>query len=723
MYRNLRFYIILFSLFSSIPVFAQIGRPGGLGGGGGSQGSTPQEEFVPTSDTLDFSYFYSDNPGREYSYRDTSLDAGIWQYDPIRQQAYDYAHLGNLGSAHQPIVYQPSYRRGFDLGFHQFDLYKLRLEDLPFYRLKDAFTNAYFSQGPLQTDAYFKAQFSRNFGKTLNYTLDYKRLNNGGAYTHQRATNTAFGTGFWYKGPKGRYNSFVSYRTNAIVQEDNGGIRPELITATNGADEFSIPVFLSTANTQHDQRAVAYTHYFKINGGRKKGNLTPPVITPPILPDSLFKDSLLVLPDSLSQSLSDSTKLTTDTSALQVLKDSSSLLLRDSLGQPLSGPRPGPKSEDLIEEEGKRSYMLAHMIQFERGVFKFYDEMPASDSVYYGDLQVDQRGLRNYLEHRTLENVFKLSTSSRRDGKTKQQKTGSQRDLLEVGLHHILHKINQEPRDSSLNNLFLTGKWNFTPSDRLLVQTEAHYGLWDNRGDYRLSGQLFFDLDKAGSLEIKGLSQRAEPNLLQNRLYISQREIWNNKFDKQFDTSISASYYQPISKTRISGQAHLISNYIYFDSLASPKQDDGTIRVLQLMIDQRFKLGPMYADTWFMLQDISGDKLRLPSFYFKQNLYFKGKLFKGVLDTNIGFNLRLSNAYFANNYQPLTGQFHLQDQQEIGIYPAVDVFIAFKVKFFRGFFRMENLTAFLTDDFFYQVANSPYPFAAIRFGINWQFLN
>lgn len=728
----MQFRIVFFSCLSLLllPFFleAQIGgRLNNLTRGGSGASSPQNANHVDPPDTLDFSYFYSDNPGLEYSYRDTSIDAGIWQYDPIRRQEYDYTHLGNLGSAHQPIVYQPMLRKGFDLGFHQFDLYKLKREDLPFYRLKQAFTNAYFSQGTLQTDAYFKAQFSRNFGKTLNYTLDYKRINNGGAYANQRATNTAFGTGFWYHGPKNRYDSFISYRTNAIAQEDNGGIRTDQLNDNNRNNEFSIPTFLTTARTRHDQRAFAYTHYFRIGGKKAPAPVPNNQTIPPFSPDYLNQN--FIPQDSLGLK-NDSIKLKADTANLLVID--SSIIKTDSLSlsqldstfvNPRPRPRPPAFNPPVEEVEEGRAFLLAHTIQFERGIFKFYDDNLASDSLYYKHLQVDQRGLRNSLEHRTLENEFKISTSSRREGKTNKQSTGSQRDLLEVGLHHTLHWIKQEPRDSNINNLFLTGKWNFTPSDRLLVQTYAHFGLLDNRGDYTLNGNFYFDLKNAGSLRLRGISQLAEPSLIQNRIYISQRQLWNNNFKKQLDNSLSASYYQPITQTEISGQIHLVSNYIYYDTLAFPKQDNGTIRVLQLMLNQKFKLWKFHFDSWAMLQDISGDKLRLPGFYYKQSMYFKGKVFKGVLDTKIGLNLRLNDRYFANNYQPLTGQFHLQDDQIIDYYPAVDLFIAFKVKYFRGFFRMENITNWVSDDFFYQTANYPYPFAAIRFGLNWQLIN
>ncbi|MEM1323281.1 MAG: putative porin [Bacteroidota bacterium] len=733
------------------------GAPPGARRSGGQQQQQQQREEEP--DTINFNYLYPDNPGLELPFRDTALDSRFWQYDPIRQQPFDYAHLGNLGSPHQPLAWQPRFQRGFDVGFHQFDLYKLRHDQMPYYSLRKAFTDAYFSQGQTQSDAYFKAKFSRNFSSGINYSVDYKRINNTGAYNSQRATASAFGTGIWIHGAGGRYDSFFTYISNVIRHEDNGGIRQELLTDDNRDQEFSIPVFLSTADTRQDQRSLAYTQHFRLAGRRGQvQKRVKPLRGGPALPDSLRiqrLDSLAQPGDTLGVSLGQDSTATVsgDSSAVQVMSDTASMESVDStlLTTPMDSTQTGlfntttiiasPDTartdtaaiQSMLDTTGTaipslpkaegRAFTLTHRIFYERSRFKFTDTEPAEDSLFYGDLQVDQRGLRHFVQGRQIENSLSLSTSSQRKGKAVE--SGTQRDLLEAGLTHSWYQLQMEPRDSTINNLFLSGRWNFTPSDRLQVRTYGHYGLWDQRGDYRLFGQLFFDLGKAGSLDVRGTSQQYSPNLVQRNFYIAQREVWNNGFDKPLENSLQATYYQPLSDTRLSGQLHLLTNYIYFDTSAIPQQDNGTISILQLIIQQNFQFWKFGGESWLMLQQISGDNLRMPSFYFKQNIYFKGKLFRRVLDTYIGLDLRLSSAFRGNAYQPLIGQFHLQNEQELALYPAVDFFMAFKVGFFRAFIRAENLMGYLnlSEEFFFQTLNQPYPFGAIRFGISWQFLD
>ena len=152
---------------------------------------TLEQGEVSESDTLDFTYFHQDNPGLEYGFSDTLLNQNFQQYDPIREGKLDYANLGYLGSAHHRLTYQPIFRQGFDIGYHQFDIYKFDGATLPYYRLTKAFTNVWFLNGTTKRDGYFKGQFSRNFSKGINFSIDFKKINNTGMYKSQHASNTA----------------------------------------------------------------------------------------------------------------------------------------------------------------------------------------------------------------------------------------------------------------------------------------------------------------------------------------------------------------------------------------------------------------------------------------------------------------------------------------------------------------------------------------------------
>ncbi|MEL6863027.1 MAG: putative porin [Bacteroidota bacterium] len=606
-----------------------------------------QAQGEPTGpDTLDVAYYYMDNPGQEYAFRDTLL--GLFQqYDPIRQQkGVDDAHTGNLGSPMRPLFYRSRFQKGMDIGFHQFDGYQLHYSRLPFYRLKKAFTNAYYSQGPTQEDAYFKIQFGRDFAKGLSFSLIYDRINNAGVYKSQQTKHTALGMGFRYRSPRGKYQSFLVFTSNINRQIDNGGIQIDALTDQNSDQEFTIPVFLEdVAQTRYDVQEYAYTQYYNLTGK----------------------------PDSVS------------------------------------------------EQSERRAFTIKHDLSYARGFYKYADTNPASDSIYYGPLQVDSRGLRHFLSKRVLSNRFSLQTSKLRSGAASNIR--NQKDLLDFGLSHQIHFLEQEPQDTTINNLFIDGRWNFAPSERLKIQTYAHLGLLDNRGDYRVEAELFFDFKKAGSVQIEGLHQNYSPSLLQHRTYISKRRMWNNDFNRRFETSLSFTYRQPLTKTSINAQIHLLDNHIYYDTSGFAQQVGGIINVLQLGVGQEIHWRAFHLESWAGLQQISGSILRFPSIYTKHSFYLEGKLFRQVLRTRLGVDFRWSSAYRGVTYQPLIGQFHLDDSQDVGGYPALDLFISFKVSYFRAFVKSENIIEIFNPGFYYQVAGYPQPFNALRFGISWVFID
>ena len=71
----------------------------------------------------------ADNSEDKKRFEDSSM-LNFHLYDPIRQTKYEHAHLGTLGSAHRQLVYQQRFRRGFDAGFHSYDLYLTKPEDI-----------------------------------------------------------------------------------------------------------------------------------------------------------------------------------------------------------------------------------------------------------------------------------------------------------------------------------------------------------------------------------------------------------------------------------------------------------------------------------------------------------------------------------------------------------------------------------------------------------------
>jgi hypothetical protein len=690
---NFRSFLLIISVLTVGSAAFSQGFPGGGGGGGGlrfpggggGSGGGVSANSEPTLDTSEIHYFFADNPNLIFPFSDSLLET-FQQYDPARQQPLDYAHLGNLGSAARPLFFQPVWRRGFDIGLHQFDLYQMTTNDVRYYKITQAYTLAGYTQGPAQTDSQFRIRFSRNFSNGLNLSLENRLISNTGAYDFQKARDSDVAAGLWYHHKNGRYDGFFSYVTNTARQQNNGGAAESLTDTL--LPPYQVAVKIQTSQTRYANSEFAYTQYLRLNKRLFKREKTPAVPSPPA--DSLKKERPLGIAPVLQPPI-DSRQPAVGTTVTQ------------------------------------RAFTLYHQIAWRTASYKFYDTAP--DSAFYGDFLV-YKSLRHYLETKKLENTFKLQTFKLRERKPSDASAGqlpAESDLLEVGLIHSLHFVQQEPVDTgTINNVFLTGRLNFSPGDRMRLESYAHLSIGANAGDYRVNGTLFLNLKKIGTLQLEAVNQLYSPSLLPTRFYVSQQEIWKNDFQRTLETSLSGTYAIPAWRFSVTGQYHLVSNMVYFDTAALPRQSSA-FSILQWMARKDFHIGPLHSENWVGIQEVTSDVLPLPRFYSKHSFYAEGKIFKKVMLAKLGVDARLCSGYDAPTYHPLVGQFILQNAQTLAFTPLLDAFLSLKVKTLRFFLKIENMLPFLTGDYYYQTAGYPLPYGlgngGFRMGFVWRLVD
>ena len=377
-----------------------------------------------------------------------------------------------------------------------------------------------------------------------------------------------------------------------------------------------------------------------------------------------------------------------------------------------------------------RKYNLFHQLTLRRNTYKYYDELGEIVSGYYGDYLKDDRGIRHFMDIRQYENTFSIRTFrvdrkklSHWKGQSKIDSYATTKDLVEVGLTHTFTNISQEPVDSSLNNVFLFGKIQYTPSERLKIKTYAHFGALKQIGDYYVKGDFLLNLPKIGQLELGLIAQHYSPSLLQQQLYITQQNIWSNNFSKTFENSLSASYLFPFLNLQVSGQYHRISNLIYYNESSFPQQATADVNLVQLILKLPLQWRGFQLENTVYLQNSDQAFVRVPSFYSIHRLSLTSTLFKKVMNFQAGGQVRINTPYFIDNFQPVTAQFFLQNQQQGTYHPTIDAFINIKVQTFRFFINAENIFDYFTPAFNYPVYGYPQFDSAIRFGFRWQFLD
>lgn len=664
--------------------------------------SQQQQKTTLKVDTLspDVYYFFLDNPAQTTLWEEKDLN-NFHIFAPTRQAEYDYNDLGNLGSAAKSIVYQPSFRKGFDTGFNSFDIYKITKEAIRYYKLEKVYSDVTFSQGTTQEQTNFAGKFSKNLSKKINFAIDYKRINNRGQYANQRNRNTSFSMNSWYHSPSNHYQAYASYTTNTVQQLENGGVNTFDDTGALNTRILSLarPVNTSNAEARYFQRELNFTHYFILGKkpttaaskrrANKKAAPSPP------------NDTLTII---------DTSKAQIKTPPLATKK-------------PLTIPT---KAQQRRSFKG-RQYTLFHQFLLKRNTYKFSDNARRITTDFYKNFFLDERGVRHFTDIRSYENTFSIRTFRLQKNTTRfaqlDKKGTSTRDLFEVGLTHAFTDIARRTADSTAHNLFLFGTIQYTPSDRLKVHAYAHLGLAGQGGDYYAKGDFLLDFPKVGKVELGLITQQYAPNLLQQQLLITQQPIWATNFSKTFENSLFASYYIPLLRLKIKGQFHVLSNYIFFNENAFPEQTNDEITVTQLLLDHQLNWKGFQLENTIYYQKTAQQYLRLPEWYSIHRLSYTNTLFKKTLTYQIGTQLRIHTPYFMDGFQPLIAQFHVQNQQQNTSYPNIDAFINIRIADFRFFINAQNIADYFRTDFYYPFYQYPLFDTSIRFGFRWVFLD
>ena len=189
----------------------------------------------------------------DYRVVDTSL-AGLQRYNFI----FDGLHLynGNFGSAAYGLTFRNLEPVLFDIGFHTFDGYMMRAEDIPYYKTQRPFTQLQYVLG-LHNEQMLTATHTRNIGRQMNFSIGVRRMGSDGQYRNERTDLLNTWATFSATSKNERYQLLVSAVYNNVKSHDNGGVQ--------NADS----VFLQTALVNKQLAEVnldsAYTHWRETN--------------------------------------------------------------------------------------------------------------------------------------------------------------------------------------------------------------------------------------------------------------------------------------------------------------------------------------------------------------------------------------------------------------------------------------------------------------------------
>jgi hypothetical protein len=210
---------------------------------------------------------------------------------------------------------------------------------------------------------------------------------------------------------------------------------------------------------------------------------------------------------------------------------------------------------------------------------------------------------------------------------------------------------------------------------------------------------------------------------------------WSNDFKNEKINTIKANAISPWVDAEL--QFSVLNDHLYFSNISNsdqilaktqivaPTQYDGTINYLSIKISRELKFGNFALDNTILYQKTEQDEavLNVPEIVTRNTFYYSNYLFKNALFLQTGISLNYFSKYYANDYNPVIGEFFVQNDKQIGNHPNLDFFINAKVQRTRIYFKVEHFNSALTGNNFYASPNNPSRDLTIRFGLIWNFFN
>ena len=113
--------------------------------------------------------------------------------------------------------------------------------------------------------------------------------------------------------------------------------------------------------------------------------------------------------------------------------------------------------------------------------------------------------------------------------------------------------------------------------------------------------------------------------------------------------------------------------------------------------------------------------LNLPQFTIRNTLYYSNYFYKRALYVQTGVTLNYFTKYAADDYNPVLGEFFVQNQTQIGNYPMIDFFINGRIRQTRIFLKAEHINSGFSGNKYFSAPNLPYRDFIVRFGVVWSF--
>ncbi len=597
---------------------------------------------------------------KDSSFLDTLLD-DFHLYHPVYDDAISATYLGNYGT---PYLNNNFFNRDHsnDFFFLQTrEAYLLDPSKIEYYNTRTPYTVLDFSQSEHRTrknETRFNVLHTQNINPYLNVTFRYDQARSAGQYKSQDAKNNFVTLYSNYN--KDNWSFHGGFITNSIQNAENGGLDADsLIFSDDDTD-------LLNVNLNSTRSKFGSTHLF-FNGEYKIGR-------------------------------------------------------RVEMGE-----------QSVMNEEGEEEFIpvrefkpvvgFIYAFNYQNHYKEFTEDEDTTD--FFRNTYFDDAYVKDSIRYRAIENNFQLKQYENPDRKVsfgKRAFIGQQ--FVKTSSSGPIQGINNRESENYSNIYAGGGIFRQTGSFWRWDIKGKIYFLGRNAGQTEISGLITkpfpFLGDSLAGLSISGRIENRVPDVYQQEYY-SNHSKWKNDLKMEQNMTARGSFVSPGRDMELRFNYSLINNYIYNDTLGVPSQDDGQLLVLSALADKGWQLGNFNLRSRLLWQMASNeDVLHLPDFSAFVSAYYKFIVSK-VLYTQIGVDTRFYTRYYADAYDPSTGLFHVQNDQQVGDFPYIDAHVNVRLKRTRVFFKMMNIGSEFLNKPYFTTPHYPMNRRTWRIGVAWTF--
>ena len=602
---------------------------------------------------------------RDTTYLDTTLTVQKeYKYNYLRKDDFELMPFANVG--------QPYNKLGVD--FERNHMYPLlgakakhynyfEVEDIDYYNvatpMSDLFFKTTFEQGQL-LDALLTFNTSRRF----NISLAFKGFRSLGKYQLDQSQSGNFRSTANYVTKNGRYSLRSHIAAQDVETEENGGLVDKEEQFEKGNEDFL-------------DRSRVDTRLSTTDNGENK-----------ILGKRYFLEHQYKL--------------------LRTRKDSSRL--------------------------EKTSLAIGHVFNYET---KYYQFRQDTSNEYFGSVFVSP--IHDKASLKTTYNEFHA-------------------EFYNATLGRLQGNISLYNYNYFFNSLLVTAEGQQIQSQ--LTGDEISLGakysktiggfLVKGNGKYNLSGDLTGSILDASASYRFNENNRIEFSLHSSArmpdfnylLYQSEYENYNWQNISNFENQkVNSLKFQFDSKKwgNISAKYTTLDNYTYFgiedpeqelvenqeQATIKPLQEANSVNHIKVKYIKEFKLGGFALNNTIMYQNVSqsNDVLNVPQLVTRNTLYFSSDVFKKAMYLQTGITFKYFTSYNMDAYNPVLGEFYIQNNEELGGFPMLDFFINARIQQTRIYLKAEHFNSSFSGYNFYSAPNYPYRDFVIRFGLVWNFFS